>query len=85
MMRTGKEWAECLQWLHEEDNKSETLEQELLRLSKFEYKELFMCDICGELKAHLKRCSQCKKKWYCSKKCQREDWNKHKKICLNKK
>ena len=30
-----------------------------------------------------RRCSQCRRVSYCSKKCQRNDWNNHKKYCRN--
>jgi len=35
--------------------------------------------ICGKIAP--KKCSRCKVQRYCSKECQRDDWNEHKKIC----
>jgi hypothetical protein len=32
-------------------------------------------------KLHLLKCSKCEGAYYCSTKCQKEDWNEHKKIC----
>lgn len=37
------------------------------------------CEICG-VKTKLS-CSGCKKQWYCSKKCQIQDWKNHKEFC----
>lgn len=36
------------------------------------------CSCCGKESGDLKRCTVCKKAWYCSQKCQREDWESHK-------
>jgi hypothetical protein len=38
------------------------------------------CSTCLK-KGILKRCSKCKKVFYCSKECQKKDWNFHKTIC----
>ena len=38
------------------------------------------CSNCTKLDSNYK-CSKCKKVFYCSKKCQKEDWKSHKKIC----
>jgi len=40
------------------------------------------CTVCGNETP--KRCSLCKKVYYCSVTCQKADWNKHKKICRKK-
>ena len=46
-----------------------------------------VCDNCNvvqnvSIHGRLKRCARCKVKMYCSKKCQREHWNKtHKHFC----
>lgn len=37
------------------------------------------CNKCG--KEGNKRCSKCKKVFYCSIKCQKDDWKDHKVIC----
>lgn len=34
-----------------------------------------------EKPGHSKRCSRCRKVFYCSKQCQQEDWSKHKQVC----
>lgn len=45
------------------------------------------CDFCQKLsknaKADFKRCSSCKKAYYCSPECQNKDWPEHKKWCKN--
>lgn len=48
--------------------------------------ELEMCDNCKTKQrvsdaGRMKRCSRCKARLYCSKKCQIEDWKKHKLHC----
>ncbi len=40
------------------------------------------CFVCNKLTSS--RCSRCKKIYYCSPKCQRQHWRKHKKICKPK-
>jgi len=44
-------------------------------LCNFEYE----CANCGEVKTGMKTCSQCKHDRYCCRKCQKEDWPRHKK------
>ncbi len=39
------------------------------------------CWVCGVMKYELKRCSRCRAVFYCSQKCQREHWPKHKAHC----
>jgi len=44
------------------------------------------CSYCEKLThKDLLRCSRCKDKYYCSRDCQRSDWLKHKKTCVEKK
>ncbi|XP_026806654.1 zinc finger MYND domain-containing protein 10 isoform X1 [Rhopalosiphum maidis] len=53
---------------------SETYEH----IDDFEVKE----NICAHCRQPAKnRCSKCKKQWYCSRKCQVTNWDKHKIIC----
>jgi len=40
------------------------------------------CEMCG-IKVNLKRCMGCKKVIYCSKYCQRKDWQRHKNECAS--
>ena len=41
------------------------------------------CNCCGrvETRVSYQRCSQCQVVWYCSRKCQKEQWLNHKDIC----
>lgn len=38
------------------------------------------CSYCG-INSECKRCSNCKKTYYCTIKCQKQDWSTHKSIC----
>lgn len=40
------------------------------------------CSVCEE--STDKKCSRCKKVFYCSKACQKNDWKSHKSTCLNR-
>jgi hypothetical protein len=40
-----------------------------------------ICAVCRKRVKHLKMCSLCKKAFYCSKECQRDDWAVHKQVC----
>ena len=39
------------------------------------------CSHCGKQRSTLKRCSVCKKAWYCGAQCQNAGWKKHEKTC----
>lgn len=39
---------------------------------------------CRTPEAHLRKCGGCLGVWYCSKKCQEQDWPKHRKLCQHK-
>jgi hypothetical protein len=40
----------------------------------------FLCEVCDN--APGKRCTRCKRAYYCSTSCQRSAWNEHRKICV---
>ena len=45
------------------------------------------CSNCGKRQSDnvaILRCSQCKSVWYCDKKCQKENWKSHRKMCAKK-
>ena len=44
-----------------------------------------ICDMCWCLKSATNKCSACSKVFYCSKQCQKYDWNSHKAKCVKKK
>lgn len=46
------------------------------------YEFLALCNACG--KESTSKCGGCKKSFYCSADCQKNDWQKHKPICKNK-
>ena len=39
------------------------------------------CKVCGKGEGDLKRCAKCKRIFYCSRKCQVDDWPTHKSVC----
>ena len=39
------------------------------------------CSGCGVLKAKMRKCSNCHFAYYCTEKCQRNDWSQHKLVC----
>ena len=39
------------------------------------------CAYCGKQGEEFKRCSACKRTWYCGAKCQKAGWKKHKNTC----
>ena len=45
------------------------------------------CKRCNATRSEkkLSKCSRCGKVYYCSKKCQKDDWDEHKKNCVDKK
>ena len=66
-----------------------TVQQKLQdSLSRFHQKlgdPLRMCQVCGQgaLGRRLLRCSRCKRAFYCSVDCQKQDWPRHKATCTN--
>ncbi|RPD61734.1 hypothetical protein L226DRAFT_485113 [Lentinus tigrinus ALCF2SS1-7] len=40
------------------------------------------CIVCDRAMYDLKKCARCQKDTYCSEKCQRQDWSRHKKNCI---
>jgi hypothetical protein len=49
-------------------------------------KIVHLCEVCRIEQANMKKCSECKLVRYCSIKCQKTDWIKHKNECkVNKK
>jgi len=40
------------------------------------------CAHCGKQRKALKRCSVCRRAWYCGAECQKAGWKKHKRTCL---
>jgi len=50
-----------------------------LTLTEEKYKDV--CLACGKKAENMKRCSGCKVSNYCSRECQKNNWNNHKSIC----
>ena len=46
-----------------------------------DYESRSKCKVCESRSGSTKKCSGCFKVWYCSAKCQREDWSQHKHQC----
>ena len=44
--------------------------------------KLHVCCVCDTAKKQLKRCSNCKMAYYCSRKCQKRDWSNHHTKCI---
>lgn len=42
----------------------------------------YECNACRITKTNMNRCSRCKSVYYCSRKCQVDDWSEHKKLCI---
>ena len=40
------------------------------------------CAHCGKQRKALKRCSVCRREWYCGAECQKAGWKKHRRTCL---
>lgn len=47
----------------------------------FGYGNEVMCDSCKKFYLSIQRCARCKVTWYCSRKCQKDDWATHKFVC----
>ena len=43
------------------------------------------CSNCKKSGTGFPKCSGCKRVYYCSRKCQKADWKRHKKVCKTKK
>jgi hypothetical protein len=56
-------------------------------MSEFTSENINKCNNCQITSSEkkLSKCSRCNKVYYCSRDCQKEDWNEHKKRCVDKK
>ncbi|KAJ6243274.1 hypothetical protein M0813_22415 [Anaeramoeba flamelloides] len=59
-------------WKIHNDNFLQDFLNEFLQISK--------CSFCQK-KVGMLKCSRCKRAFYCSRDCQKNDWSKHKKVC----
>lgn len=55
--------------------------QSLLNKAGKQNNKRSICDACGQFEDKLNVCGRCKKRWYCSKDCQTNDWPSHKASC----
>jgi MYND finger len=49
---------------------------------KEEHLELNIKCVCGKIDKKQKKCGNCKSVYYCSRECQKNDWNNHKHKCI---
>lgn len=82
-IRTGRDWPEIAAYqkreLLVETDETRREDMELL-MQGFNYFESDpTCAKCRNAASN--RCSKCHSEWYCSRKCQVEDWPTHKQIC----
>ena len=62
---------------------SEKCKKESLKVSrKEEDLELNIKCVCGKIDKKMRKCGDCKSIYYCSKECQKSDWNNHKHKCI---
>lgn len=82
-IRAGKDWSEIATYQKSEllIESDETRREDMqLLMQGFNYLE--SDPTCARCKADASnRCSKCHSEWYCSRKCQVEDWPIHKQIC----
>ncbi len=62
------------------------IDNKYANLSIFTSHTVRTCHGCKQMieSYQLKRCSNCKMAYYCSKECQKKDWQKHKIFCYDK-
>lgn len=82
-IRAGKDWVEIAAYQKRElliESEETRREDMQLLLQGFNYLE--NDPTCARCKSDASsRCSKCHSEWYCSRKCQVEDWPTHKQIC----
>jgi hypothetical protein len=60
---------------------SEKCKLDKMKSMRKETETRMICKVCGNCCENMKKCSKCKKTYYCSRECQINDWPEHKKIC----
>lgn len=63
------------------NNRRICLGRKFQNTKKSAWGDFYMCNNCKERLGRPKKCENCKVARYCDKKCQKEDWKDHKKIC----